>query len=59
MCPKTEGRVYSSEGCFYLNESAQTWMDAVHYCKNINKDVVMMMPKTNHEMEVVRELMKR
>jgi len=59
-CPTTEGWFYVPDRCFkYLNKYAQTWIDAVHYCKNINKDAVMMMPKTNHEMDVVRELMQR
>jgi len=59
VCPTTEGWIYRSKGCFYLIKYVQTWIDAVHYCKNINKDAVMMMPKTEDEMDVVRYLMRR
>ena len=59
VCPTTEGWIDSSDGCFHLNDSTQTWIDAVHYCKNINKDAVMMMPKTEVDMNVVLQLMQR
>ena len=58
-CPTTEGWIYSSERCFYLIEYAQTWIDAVHHCTNINKDAVVMMPKTKLDMEAVRQIMQR
>jgi hypothetical protein len=38
---------------------AQTWIDAVHHCTNINKDAVVMMPKTKLDMEAVRQIMQR